>query len=421
MAGRQLVAGERSGSGAGRSCRTDLARDCEPQALVVSSWQVETTPRPPAVRVTREKRLPALDGLRGLAVLSVLIVHANGLLDPTRPVEHAMAALSELGAYGVDLFFVLSGFLITGILLDSRASPNYFSNFYARRFLRLFPVYYGYLLVVAMAIPALHRAVRTSMPDYGGGWGWYLAYLSNWKPGRGASDPYLGHFWSLAVEEQFYLLWPATIFFVPRRMLAHSFLGIVTLAIALRIGMAAHGVWWNTLYRITPARTDALALGALAALAVRNHRWQAYFSARARTVFLLSVGAFSVTAIAAGDASWKSPLNQTVGSVFVETAFAALVLKAAAPGFGLIKRIGTTKWLMAFGKYSYTMYVIHVAVYFHLMWLIAWVTKRFSVRLTLPAEIACGILMIATVFFLASLSWRYIEYPLLSLKKRFPY
>jgi len=138
-------------------------------------------------------------------------------------------------------------------------------------------------------------------------------------------------------------------------------------------------------------------------------------------VFLLSVSAFSVTAAAAGDASWKSPLNQTVGSVFVETAFAALVLKAAAPGLGLIKRIGTAKWLMAFGKYSYTMYVIHVAVYFHLMWLIAWVTKRFSVRLTLPAEIACGILMIATVFFLASLSWRYIESPLLSLKKRFPY
>jgi peptidoglycan/LPS O-acetylase OafA/YrhL len=377
--------------------------------------------RPAAERVIFEKRVPALDGIRGLAVLGVLIVHATGLLDTTRPIEHMFAAVSELGAYGVDLFFVLSGFLITGILLDSRESPNYFRSFYARRFLRLFPVYYGYLLVVALVFPALHRAMHTSMPDYGGGWGWYLGYLSNWKPGRGATDPYLGHFWSLAVEEQFYLLWPATIFFVPRRMLAHLFLVIVALAVALRIGMAAQGVWWNTPYRLTPTRMDALALGALAALAIRDGKWRARFRARARAILILSACAFCATAVAAGDASWKSRWNQTIGSVCIEIAFTALVFKAAAPGVGLIKRIGTIGWLRAFGKYSYTMYVIHVAVYFHLMWLIAWVTKRLSVRLTLPAELGCGLLMIATVFFLASLSWRYIESPLLSLKKRFPY
>src|SRR5690349_12365341 len=172
-----------------------------------------------------EKRLPALDGLRGLAVLGVLIVHAKILLNTAPPFENALRTLSEFGAYGVDLFFVLSGFLITGILLDTRDSANYFRTFYARRFLRLFPIYYGYLLVIALVLPALHHAVRTSMEDYGGSWGWYLAYLSNWKAGHGASDPFLGHFWSLAVEEQFYLLWPAMIFLVPRRMLAYFFLG----------------------------------------------------------------------------------------------------------------------------------------------------------------------------------------------------
>jgi peptidoglycan/LPS O-acetylase OafA/YrhL len=384
-------------------------------------YEIEAASQPLAGQVTSEKRLPALDGLRGLAVLGVLIVHASGVLDTTRPIEHALSALCELGAYGVDLFFVLSGFLITGILLDSRESPNYFSSFYARRFLRLFPVYYGYLLVVAVAIPALHRALHTNMPDYAGSWNWYLAYLSNWKPGHGASDPNLGHFWSLAVEEQFYLLWPATIFFVPRRKLAQVFIGIVTLAVALRAGMAVHGVWWNTLYRITPTRADALALGALAALAARNHRWQAILCAKTRTVLLLSASAFLVTAIAARDASWRSPLNQTFGSVFVEVAFTALVLEAASPGFGLIRRIGTTRWLMTFGKYSYTMYVIHMAVFFHFMWLIAWFAKRFGLRRILPVEIGWGLLMIAMVFVLASLSWRWLESPLLSLKKRFPY
>ena len=365
--------------------------------------------------------MPALDGLRGLAVLGVLTVHAKGLLDPVRPIERALAALSEVGAYGVDLFFVLSGFLITGVLLDSKGSPKYFPSFYARRFLRLFPVYYGYLLAVAFAIPTLHHAMRSSMPDYGGGWGWYLAYVQNWKVGHGAFDPYLGHFWSLAVEEQFYLLWPAMILFVPRRLLAHFFLGVVALAIALRISMAAQGVWWNTVYRITPTRMDALALGALTALAIRNNRRQAGFIDSAPMVFVLSMGAFLAMVIAARDASWQSRLHQTFGSVLIEIAFAALVLKAAGPGFGLIKRIGTARWLMAFGKYSYTMYVIHVAVYSHLMWLFAWLARRLSVHLSLPLEIGWGLLMIAVVFSLASLSWRYVESPLLSLKKRFPY
>ncbi len=415
----EAVAGGRSGADASRT--TGLERDCASPAFSVGAWELEIAARPAAGRVISDKRLPALDGIRGLAILGVLIVHANGLLDTNRPIERALAALSGFGAYGVDLFFVLSGFLITGILLDTRESPNYFRSFYARRFLRLFPVYYGYLLVVAFVFPALHRAMHTSVPDYGGRWGWYLAYLANWKPAHGASDPYLGHFWSLAVEEQFYLLWPATIFLVPRRMLARLFVGIVAVAVALRIGMAIEGVSWNTLYRLTPTRMDALALGALAALAMRNDTWRARLGASARTAFILSACAFCAIAAAAGDISWNSRLIQVVGSVFIETAFTALVFKAAVPGLSLVKRIGTAGWLTAFGRYSYTMYVIHVAVYFHLMWLIAWITRRFSVRLTLPAEMVCGLLMIATVFFLASLSWRYIEFPLLSLKKRFPY
>jgi peptidoglycan/LPS O-acetylase OafA/YrhL len=374
-----------------------------------------------AGHVISERRLPALDGFRGVAVLGVLIVHANVLLDTTRPVEHTLAVLGEFGAYGVDLFFVLSGFLITGILLDTRESPNYFRSFYARRFLRLFPVYYGYLLAIALAFPAFHHAIRTSMVDYHGGWGWYLAYLSNWKPGHGASDRYLGHFWSLAVEEQFYLLWPATIFLVPRRKLVYCFLGIVALAMALRIGMAAQGIWWNTLYRLTPTRMDALAFGALAALAMRSDVWRARFGISAGTVFIVSAAIFCVTAVIAGDVTWKSRLIQTTGSIFIEIAFTALIFRAASSSEGLVKRIGTTGWLTAFGKYSYTIYVIHSVVYEHLVWLISWVSRKLSVPLTLPVRMAFGLFMIGTVFFLASLSWRYVESPLLSMKKRFTY
>jgi peptidoglycan/LPS O-acetylase OafA/YrhL len=372
-------------------------------------------------KVLQEKRLPALDGIRGIAVLGVLLVHAHILLTTTGILEHPLSLLVESGAYGVDLFFVLSGFLITGILLDTRESPRYFRSFYARRFLRLFPVYYGYLLVVAVVLPALHRVAHTSMADYTGGWWWYFGYISNWKPGHGASDPFLGHFWSLAVEEQFYIWWPAMVFLVPRKALGWAFTGIIAIAVLLRITMAAHGTDWNTVYRLTPTRMDALALGAVAALVMRNDLWRERFRKAARIAFVLSAAMFVATVAICGDVTWANRLIQTTGSVAIEIAFTALVFMAALPEDNWVKRIGTTRWLMAFGKYSYTIYVIHIAVFGHLVQLIGWADKTFGLPWNIPARVGYVLVMTAVVFGLALLSWQYIESPLLSLKRRFPY
>jgi peptidoglycan/LPS O-acetylase OafA/YrhL len=195
---------------------------------------VKTYADPAPVRTLDGQRLsgkyvPALDGIRGLAILAVLVTHSVPRL-PATGLGYWCNQLIELGTFGVDLFFVLSGFLITGILLDSKDAPNYFRNFYARRFLRLFPVYYLYLIFIALLLPAIHRAIHTHMPDFGGNWWWFLLYSCNLKPDHAANDAYLGHFWSLAVEEQFYLVWPAVVLLLSRRRLTY----FCICAIALR-------------------------------------------------------------------------------------------------------------------------------------------------------------------------------------------
>ncbi len=174
---------------------------------------------------------------------------------------HTDSSWPDLGVFGVDLFFVLSGFLITGILLDAEGSPAYFRTFYSRRIFRLLPLYYIYLIFLAFFLPAIHHLTRSSMTDYAGSWWWYIAYFCNWKPDHAASDPYLGHFWSLAVEEQFYMIWPLIVAFTPRRYLARICVALIAFSLGLRCIWSLQRVDWNTIYRLTITRFDPLNAG----------------------------------------------------------------------------------------------------------------------------------------------------------------
>ena len=218
--------------------------------------------------------MPALDGIRGMAVLMVLVFHFVGCTMPTNGFERTLVRVTSYGAFGVELFFVLSGFLITGILYDSCHKPLYFRNFYARRALRIFPLYYGVLCLVFFVAPLI-ALLRGPTLDYlvdRQAWAWlyavniYIAKQGDW------SFSYIEHFWSLAVEEHFYLFWPLVVFLVarrPRTLMALSLAIALCAVLARLIGLLAGLSWWTT-YVLTPFRLDGLALGAFLAITVRQ-------------------------------------------------------------------------------------------------------------------------------------------------------
>jgi peptidoglycan/LPS O-acetylase OafA/YrhL len=306
----------------------------------------------------------------------------------------------DLGWSGVDLFFVLSGFLITGILLDTRDSASFFRIFYIRRALRIFPVYFLYVLaVLAFTRPA-------------GGW-WYLTYLMNWKAGHGVSDHYLGHLWSLAVEEQFYFVWPAVVYLVPRRRLAPLCLLLAVAAPLCRwwVGMGAEAA-----YRLTPCRMDALALGALVSIAQRE------FPARLKRwvpwVLIPAAGGLLNIVLLRDAGFWGDPRMQTAGASLIAVVGACLVAVAATRPRSIVSGACDIPFLRACGRYSYVMYVAQLVLLDP--------AQRLATALVPAAHPAarCAIFFAAAVVLTLSagwLSWRIVELPFHRLKDRFPY
>ena len=210
--------------------------------------------------------LPALDGVRGVAILLVIAHQLSPLDHPTSFVGKIVSRGFGAGWMGVQLFFVLSGFLITGILLDTQSAPNQLRSFFARRVLRIFPLYYATLLVGFVVLPLLGRG-GPALAHNRAHQVWLWTYLSNWVVMTDAGSKAFSHFWSLAVEEQFYLLWP----FVARPLAA-----VLSTSASgsqgrrcLRSGGWRAGMSSDAIYHFTITRMDALALGAAAAAAVR--------------------------------------------------------------------------------------------------------------------------------------------------------
>lgn len=214
------------------------------------------------------------------------------------------------GWCGVDLFFVLSGFLITGILIDTKETAHAFRNFYARRILRIFPLYYLTLAVYFHVLPAaarllsgFHRFQRTEEL-------WYWLYVCNWSPSIGTAHALLTHLWSLSIEEQFYLFWPLLVFTLSRRSVGRLCAAVIVLTPCLRLGYLLTVVGGGSLlYRITLFRIDTLAFGALCALLVRDPG-RLRLAMQARPILLAAAGIGLAASIAiGGTSSYLPPMN----------------------------------------------------------------------------------------------------------------
>jgi len=368
------------------------------------------------------RHVPALDGVRGLAIALVMALHfVNNQIVPTNLVERLAVTLTNYGLWGVDLFFVLSGFLITGILADARDRPRYFSNFFARRALRIFPLYYGVLLVLTVLVPAgALAAADPELVELRAVRPWLWLYLTNvyLGPETTFSIPYLSHFWSLAIEEHFYLVWPFVIWFASTRsaMRVSVVLGVAALLLRITFSVAAP----DQLYAgvLTPCRVDALCAGAWFALASR--RPGALSAAVVRRVAWLAGGgvvALSLFHFALHrGAAVVLPLRTGVLALF----FAAVVQMAAAtPGQGRLDAVLSQAWLRHLGRYSYGLYVFHgiVAYGMHRAGAAARFDALTSVHtLNVLLMVASGV---TASYALALVSYHGFEQPFLSLKRRF--
>jgi len=364
--------------------------------------------------------IAALDGIRGIAIILVLLTHYHDVFRHGGSVEQTVGRIFDTGWIGVDLFFVLSGFLITGILLDSKGGPLYFQRFYWRRAVRIFPVYFLYVAFVLIGLRVLYLHITGHDLWKGLNAWWYLSYFSNWKSDHGNNDLYLSHFWSLAVEEQFYFVWPAVVCLCTRRRLAATCAGLAAAAFLVRCLLVTHGAAGQTLYRLTPCRMDPLVLGALVALVIRNEVCRARLQKCLLPVAAAMMILIGWIAAAKGSFDFNNPLSETVGASALAVLFACVVFFAVAGRGGAARSFLQTSWLRAAGRYSYSVYVVHVTPHFLLLKPVEHLILRQS-RLLQPV-LRCSYLgaMLAMAFGAGWVSWRVLEQPLAKLKDRLP-
>jgi peptidoglycan/LPS O-acetylase OafA/YrhL len=299
------------------------------------------------------------------------------------------------GWMGVDLFFVLSGFLITGILLDAKDSEGYFRNFYARRCLRIWPLYYSSLLFMFVAVPFVRPELRVEIFDRSSPFWAFPVYLQNFLVSAPSNAPgLLGVTWSLAIEEQFYLVWPLVVRFSSRVMMSRIAVFVICISPVLRLLLASQEV---DLYSNLFSRLDGLMVGALLAGLVRSTD---FVPAR-------HLGKAWVTLLIATPLALLTARSQWIVFSMSAAAAAALLYVSLFSGQAWLQSVLRNRFLVYTGTISYGLYLLHKI--------------PFDVGnvLGLDRNPVIAAVLLAASYGIAALSWTFLEKPFLKLKRYF--
>jgi peptidoglycan/LPS O-acetylase OafA/YrhL len=366
-----------------------------------------------------QRHMPELDGIRGLAILGVLCSHGVALAAALAPVSVLQVAvrlvLTPLWG-GVDLFFALSGFLITGILLRTRRNSNYFSSFYGRRVLRIFPIYY---LVLISTVLAGHFSAHVAafLPPTLSARATFFLYLQNWPAvwhGGKIVGGIWGIYWSLAVEEQFYLVWPVVVLLLPESAITAVCCFGLAGALPLRLLLASHGDYG--LAEFTPSRIDGLLAGAACAVFLYRYRKPlpspSIVAAAATGVAIMAYIAVFHTAEFGNPGRWMT----TVGITAYALLSGALIAASQHP-YPALRRALRLGWLRTAGKYSYGMYVYHLLVFLPVRQYL--LSRGASIHLSFATALLLVLAEMVVVFLIAKFSYDYFESRVLQLRSYF--
>jgi peptidoglycan/LPS O-acetylase OafA/YrhL len=388
--------------------------------MSIQTDATEAAPRKEVLVVRPDTRIPALDGLRALASLMVVFYHFGPHIVRAESEFSFLRALPRLAWAGVDLFFVLSGFLISSILLGSRGSPRYFRTFYARRAYRIFPLYYLTLLayIAATVVVGDHaaefgRLFENPIPAWT-----YLFYVQNVAmTAAGSFGPiWLAGTWSLAIEEQFYLLLPAIVRWTTPKGLCRLAVCSLLAAVVVRAAIQKFR-FWDPIggYVLLPARMDALAAGVLIALLV--HYRQQWIAGRERRIRQYVLGFLLL---------WMGyeylPNPQAIRLAFVvhtgdALAFAGILLVVLTSSGSSFAKFLSTRWMRGLGNMAYSTYLFHpivLCMVFRLM-------KGYDPVLVSVGDLTPLAVALAMSLALSWLSWNVFERPLVAQGHRSRY
>jgi peptidoglycan/LPS O-acetylase OafA/YrhL len=378
-----------------------------------AAGRVETISRPNRVK----RYVPCLEGLRGYGFLLVFCGHyfaPSQLAQPGTIRLKLATAMASMGLFAVPAFFVLSGYLIGGILYDTRHREGFFRVFYTRRVLRVFPVFYVTLLAIL-----IYNTICGVPCDYHL-WVHFL-YIQNLLPSyiqQHSSHVSMIHFWSLAVEEQFYLLWPLVVWLFPeRKKLISIATCLIALSCILRVAAPFFVSSPKAILWFTPTRADAILLGVILAL-IRHDPIYERIKPFAKWV-VMAGGATAMTLAILKGASWSMTFaGEEVWIPLVNITSFAIIIAVMEEGT-LINRLCSQKWICWLGSLSYSLYVFHLtyAVFF-----LGWVTRTLENHMRQSfAVLTAGLLAFCLTLLLSIVSYLLIERPVINMKQTLRY